>query len=198
MMQMGWEGLTVTPEGVVIGGDELRPGSAHHNADGGAIFKFVPTTPATAGKTISSLEDSPLADGSLWALTVSCVDFESSSFPQVGQGCEVGDAAWVELSDSRLMRQEADSVGATGYYRPEDLHVDPVYDGEGIRFCWTNTGNEGAHNCKIDIEALDRSSKFMMTHLPPGSFLLQSPRSCAQPTAIPLVMLPRLMMERAT
>ena len=50
-------------------------------------------------------------------------------------------------------------VGATGYYRPEDLHADPTYDGPGIRFCWTNTGREAAQNygeviCGIDSDPL--------------------------------------------
>lgn len=39
---MAWEGLTITQQGVVIGGDELRPGTDTPDADGGAIFKFIP------------------------------------------------------------------------------------------------------------------------------------------------------------
>jgi len=46
---MSWEGLTVTADGVVIAGDELRPGDMGDNHDGGAIFKFVPETPHGGG-----------------------------------------------------------------------------------------------------------------------------------------------------
>jgi hypothetical protein len=48
---------------------------------------------------------------------------------------------------------------ATGFYRPEDLHRYPVYKGDGVRFCWTNTGNEGARHyaevmCGVDSAPL--------------------------------------------
>ena len=38
----------VCADGVVYGGDELRPGTANPDADGGAMFKFVPATPMPA------------------------------------------------------------------------------------------------------------------------------------------------------
>jgi secreted PhoX family phosphatase len=41
-------------------------------------------------------------------------------------------------------RADANTRGATGYYRPEDLHDDPTYVGPGVSFCWTNTGNGDA------------------------------------------------------
>ncbi|TNF06550.1 MAG: hypothetical protein EP323_04745, partial [Gammaproteobacteria bacterium] len=87
---MGWEGLTVTEEGVVIGGDELRPGTGTDDKDGGAIFKFVPDAPHFGGE-IADLALSPFAAGSVYALQVSCVNNKQ----QYGQGCEVGNAAWV-------------------------------------------------------------------------------------------------------
>lgn len=46
---MAWEGLMITEQGVVIAGDELRPGTAADDVDGGAIFKFIPTNPRTPG-----------------------------------------------------------------------------------------------------------------------------------------------------
>lgn len=149
---MAWEGLTVLDSGVVIGGDELRPGSNGADTDGGAIFKFVPSVPASG--MIADLADSPLAAGSVYAMQVSCVN----SKQQIGQGCEIGNAAWIPVSAANA-RIDADMLGATGYYRPEDLHTDPVYAGEGVRFCWTNTGNEGAKNygevvCGIDSDPM--------------------------------------------
>lgn len=146
---MAWEGLAVLPGGVVIAGDELRPGSidvtgdgrADNDTDGGAIFKFVPTQPRYATGAIASLNDSPLAWGTVYALQVSCVNNKQ----QYGQGCEVGNAAWVAVNAASA-RTDANRVGATGYYRPEDLHDDPLYrdpaNPNAVRVCWTNTGNE--------------------------------------------------------
>ena len=148
---MAWEGLTVLESGVVIGGDELRPGTGTADSDGGALFKFVPSTPH-AGGVIADLADSPLVAGSAHALQVSCRD----SKQQYGQGCEVGNGAWIGVNAASA-RSDANANGATGFYRPEDLHLDPLYAGDGVRFCWANTGNEGASNygevmCGIDSE----------------------------------------------
>lgn len=149
-----WEGLAVLESGVVISGEELRPGTynddqGNSDTDGGAMFKFIPANLSTGG-TISNLNESPLVAGSVYALQVSCVN----SKVQFGQGCEVGNASWVEVSAANA-RIDANDKGATGFYRPEDLHRDPDYTGVGVRFCWTNTGNEGAQNyselmCAID------------------------------------------------
>jgi secreted PhoX family phosphatase len=148
---MAWEGLTILPSGVIFAGDELRPGTSYHNTDGGAIFKFVPAKPH-AGGAITAIDQSPLAAGSVYAMQVSCTDKV-----QVGQGCEVGNATWIGVKASAA-RSTADIGGATGYYRPEDLHQDPAYRGEGVRFCWTNTGNKAIGNygevmCAVDTMA---------------------------------------------
>ncbi len=154
---MAWEGLSVLPNGVVIAGDELRPGTGTDDADGGAIFKFVPDVLKNNDNLINDLEDSPFVSGSVFVLQISCRD----SRQQFGQGCEVGNGAWLEVSATNA-RSDADTLGATGYYRPEDLHSDPVFKPSddhpnAIRFCWTNTGNEGASNfgeviCAVDHE----------------------------------------------
>ncbi|MDZ4097032.1 MAG: hypothetical protein U1D35_19225 [Paracoccaceae bacterium] len=137
---MAWEGLAVLPAGVVIGGDEERPGTASADSDGGAMFKFVPDRPH-AGGMITALDQSPLASGKTYAMQVSC----RKGKVQFGQGCEIGNALWVEVDPTRA-RSDADAKGATGYYRPEDLHSDPAYAGEGVRFCFTATGNEDAQS----------------------------------------------------
>ncbi|MEO6395995.1 MAG: alkaline phosphatase PhoX, partial [Devosia sp.] len=147
---MAWEGFAITPEGVVYGGDELRPGTGEADADGGAIFKFIPAT-LHGGAMISSLDQSPLVAGKSYAMQVQC----QGGKIQFGQGCEIGKAAWIEI-DPAHARADALAKGATGYYRPEDLHADPVYQGPGIRFCGANTGNEEAHNyaeviCTVDL-----------------------------------------------
>ncbi len=155
--KMAWEGLTITPEGIVIAGDELRPGSYTDSrtntkdTDGGALFKFVPTTPGS-GQPISNLNQSPLAAGSVYALQVSCREDKQ----QFGQGCEVGQGAWVAVTAGNA-RVDANNAGATGYYRPEDLHDDPGYTGEGVRFCWTNTENADAENYGEVMCGIDRA-----------------------------------------
>lgn len=158
---MAWEGLTVLPSGVVIAGDELRPGSPA-NADGGAIFKFVPSAPRyTDTGPVGALVESPLAAGYVYAMQVSCTTGQ-----QYGQGCEVGNAAWIAVN-AATARADANAYGATGYYRPEDLHQDPMYrdaaNPQAVRFCWTNTGNEGGKNyaevmCGVDSAPLTAST----------------------------------------
>lgn len=56
-------------------------------------------------------------------MQVPCVEADSDSFPQFGQGCEIGNSAWVQV-DPAYARISANNRGATGYYRPEDLHFD--------------------------------------------------------------------------
>jgi len=164
---MAWEGLEVLDSGVVYAGDELRPGSNALDTDGGAIFKFLPDSPRTDDAMIESLDQSPLAMGSTYALSVSCRESSSSSFPQYGQGCEVGHASWVKV-DPLNARSDANNRGATGYYRPEDLHLDVSYDGAGERFCWANTGREKANNygeinCAVDYMPVPANPS-LLTH----------------------------------
>jgi len=157
---MAWEGLEILANGVIIAGDELRPGSPA-NADGGSIFKFVPTMPHATG-AISDLNQSPLVAGSVYAMQVSCRD----NTQQYGQGCEIGNAAWL-LVNAATVRSDANTAGATGYYRPEDLQLDPLFNDtanpEAVRFCWTNTGLEaGSHFaetiCGVDGAPLTASA----------------------------------------
>ncbi len=157
MMIMAWEGLAVLDSGVTYGGDELRPGSGTLDSDGGAMFKFIPTNPWT-GSAINNLAASPFAAGSVYAYQASCRERTSSGFPQYGQGCEIGDGAWVKVN-AATAREDANNNGATGYYRPEDGHLDPLYTGSGVRFCWTNTGRAAAANygevmCMVDENPL--------------------------------------------
>ena len=151
--KMAWEGLGITPEGVVYAGDELRPGTPA-NADGGAMFKFVPANPRTVTGPIVSLSESPLTAGNVYALQVSC----QSTTQQFGQGCEIGNGAWISVSAANA-RADANTAGATGYYRPEDLERDVDFAGPGTRFCWTDTGLEEGGNygevlCAVDSAPL--------------------------------------------
>ena len=56
-------------------------------------------------------------------------------------------------------------MGATGYYRPEDLELDPMYNDAtgGIKICWMDTQNEGARSygeivCATDSAPLTASA----------------------------------------
>ena len=151
---MAWEGLAILPSGVVIAGDELRPGDSGTDTDGGAIFKFVPTTLRIGTGPITNLSDSPLASGSVFAMQVSC----NSNNQGTGQGCEVGNAAWIPVT-ATTARTSARTGGATGYYRPEDLHQDPKFSDpdntKAIRVCWTNTQNEDAGSFGEVVCAID-------------------------------------------
>jgi len=142
--KLAWEGLDLSEQGVVYYGDEERPGSGGADADGGSMFKFVPTA-LWDGAPVSNLSQSPLVAGNVYAFQASCQGRTSSSFPQFGQGCEIGEGAWVKVDPTGL-RASAFANSATGYYRPEDGHFDPKYAGPGVKFCWTNTGNESAKN----------------------------------------------------
>jgi secreted PhoX family phosphatase len=154
---MAWEGIGILPSGVLYAGDELRPGTPA-NADGGALFKFIPAAPRTGDGPISSLTESPLAAGNVYALQVSC----QNNSQQFGQGCEIGNGAWIPVSALNA-RTDANVAGATGYYRPEDLEIDEEFQGIGARFCWTNTGlaeggNYGEVLCGVDSAPLLASS----------------------------------------
>ena len=150
---LAWEGLDITKQGVIYYGDEERPGSNGPDADGGSIFKFIPTT-VWNGKPVTKLDQSPLLAGNVYAYQASCQPSTSGSFPQFGQGCEIGEGGWVKV-DATALRASASVISATGFYRPEDGHLDPMYKGPGVKFCWANTGNAAAKNygevvCLID------------------------------------------------
>ena len=165
LVSQSWEGLEVLDNGVVIGGDELRAGNgpAGFDSDGGAIFRFVPSTLYDCGErtrpgqlcpnTISDLDESPFVSGKNYALATACTGNDD-----VGQGCEFGEGKWVEVG-AATARADANDNGATGYCRPEDLHIDresPRFNGgDGISWCWTNTcaGGEGEVLCVTESDA---------------------------------------------
>lgn len=150
--RMAWEGIAVLPSGVVIAGDELRPGTGIADSDGGAIFKYIPAVLRTSDAPISTLGDSPFAEGSVYAMQLLVAN------NQFGQGGEIGRGRWIPVTAANA-RREADAGGATGYYRPEDLHQDPAFvdpaNREAVRFCWTDTGNEGFSNYAEVVCAVD-------------------------------------------
>jgi len=135
--RFAWEGLHVFEDGTVIAGDELGP---KNRANGGAMFKFVsdrkPGGPASTGFLSNPVNhaSSPFAEGKLYTLEVG--DAENR-----GQGNQRGLGRWIGPIDPAIARAEGQAKG-TGFYRPEDLHADPIALAKGdVRVCWTNTGN---------------------------------------------------------
>jgi hypothetical protein len=132
-----FEGLAILPNGVTYYGNEL---SASNGAAGGAYYKFVPTTPWTGGAPITSLDQSPYASGSVYALRVG----QGSNF---GQGFQYGTGSWQPLPGANAVQllPLAVAAKATGYYRPEDIDLDAnALKAGNVRFCGNNTGRDSA------------------------------------------------------
>jgi Alkaline phosphatase PhoX len=148
--RLSFEGLALYPNGVLYYGDENRPANG---TPGGAYFKFIPTTPWPGG-TISNLSQSPLTSGTIHGLRLG----KRSGNTDYGQGSNTGLGTWVPIppaADATVgqdLRAQAAALKLTGYYRPEDLEVDPEALAAGrVRFCGANTGNEDAdHNWFTD------------------------------------------------
>jgi hypothetical protein len=134
---LSFEGLGILPNGVTYYGDEL---SASNGAPGGAYYKFVPSSPWAGGPPITSLNQSPLASGTVYGLRVG----QGSNF---GQGFSYGTGTWQLLTStpSQQLRPLATTAKLTGYYRPEDLSLDEAALAAGkVRFCGNNTGRDSA------------------------------------------------------
>lgn len=136
--RLSWEGIGLLPNGVMYYGDENRPS---RGTAGGAYFKFVPAVPWTGGQAIRSLDQSPLAAGTVYGLRLG----RRSGGTDHGQGTNTGLGTWVPVpaADVGNLRNAAASLKLTGYYRPEDIDLDGAALAAGrVRFCANNTGNE--------------------------------------------------------
>ena len=133
-----FEGIGLYPNGVMYYGDENRPGGGN---PGGALFKFVPSTPWAGGPAITNLSQSPLVDGTIYGLRVGI-----RGSGDYGMGTSTGLGAWVELTGAAPLdlRAVAPDYDLTAYYRPEDIDLDGAALADGkVRWCVNNTGNEG-------------------------------------------------------
>jgi hypothetical protein len=140
---LSFESFAIKHDGTMIYGDELAPSGG--NA-GGALYKFVPSIPFAGGGPITVPAQSPFAAGTIYGLRVAAAG--SSNW---GQGAEIGKGSWVQVNLAGL--NVVDPVGNiilrnaqllqkfTGYYRPEDMDLDPIAAEKGVfRACWANTG----------------------------------------------------------
>jgi secreted PhoX family phosphatase len=187
-----WEGLYIRDNGVMYAGDELAPS---RDADGGALFKFVPANPAPEPMTaaaaaylsqVGNKSDSPFAAGTLYALQVGGRGVNPASVAgepvppatatqgQIGQGNQYGEGRWTGPiapgvpGTSATARTGAATAKATGYYRPEDLEGDSIAATDGTyRFCWTNTGVSSRKNWGEVLCGVDRPDAAAPTGMTP-------------------------------
>src|SRR5262245_52200051 len=140
---LSFESFAIRPDGTMLYGDELAPSGG--NA-GGAVYKFMPAVPFQGSGPITVPGQSPLASGSVYGLRVAAQG--SSNW---GQGAETGKGAWVavnlaganvvDAAGNIILRNAQLLQRFTGYYRPEDMDVDPIAAEDGVfRACWANTG----------------------------------------------------------
>jgi hypothetical protein len=136
---LSFEGVVLLADGTAYYGDELR---SSNGKPGGGIYKFVPATPRASGAgPIASLTQSPLAAGSVYVLRLGL----RSGGTDYGQGSNTGAGKWIgPLSTATDLATSALAAGGyTGYYRPEDMDLDPIAWAKGeLRACWANTGND--------------------------------------------------------
>jgi secreted PhoX family phosphatase len=151
---LSFESFAIKSDGTMLYGDELAPGNG--NA-GGGIYKFVPAMPYLGSGQITQAYLSPFASGTTYGLRIAAAG--SSNW---GQGAEIGkglwrlvDAAAPGVSDSNgniILRNAQVLQKFTGYYRPEDMDVDPIALASGVfRACWANTGRE-SHSGGSSVE----------------------------------------------
>jgi hypothetical protein len=143
--QLSYESIVTLPDGTTYYGDELRPSGGK---PGGGIYKFIPASPWDGGDPITSLADSPFVSGSVHVLRLAT---PNRSFGDYGQGTNIGVGKWVPLKTPanpttfNLAAAATAAGGYTGYYRPEDMDLDPIAWEQGrFRACWNNTGNDTA------------------------------------------------------
>jgi secreted PhoX family phosphatase len=145
---LSFESLAIQHDGTMIYGDELAPGAVSTGSAGGALYKFVPMAPyfGTGQPPVTQPQLSPLAAGSIFGLRVA-----ANGSSNWGQGAEVGKGRWVAIdtipagivdaNGNTILRNAQALQRFTGYYRPEDMDIDPTAAADGVfRACWANTG----------------------------------------------------------
>jgi hypothetical protein len=138
---MAYEGLGILPDGTTyLDGDDSDLGP-HDGGPGNSYFKFVPANPFQGPAPITELSQSPYASGAMYGLRIGLdTDY--------GQGREFGFGQWIHLPDIDNRDNEAAGLtaGLTGYYRSEDMELDPIAFEQGnVRACSPDTGDEENH-----------------------------------------------------
>lgn len=152
---VSYEGIVILPDGTTYYGDELRPDKGR---PGGGIYKFVPSKPfAKGGAAITSLDQSPFAEGSVYVMRLGL----RSGGTDFGQGTNTGSGKWIGPISGGVDLTAA-GYAYTGYYRPEDMDLDPIAFAKGqVRMCFPATGNDaqstwGEVMCLTDDATTDK------------------------------------------
>jgi secreted PhoX family phosphatase len=173
---LSFEGLAVENDGTMVYADELAPSAGNI---GGGVYKFVPSILFQGGGPISVPAQSPLASGTIFGLRVA-----ASKSSNWGQGAETGKGAWIAVDPAAvvngttvtdangniILRTAQLGLRFTGYYRPEDMDVDPIAAANGVtRACWANTGRK-SHTADSVVENSAVQSEVMcLTENPPST-----------------------------
>jgi secreted PhoX family phosphatase len=170
---LSFESFAIKEDGTMIFGDELAPSGG--NA-GGGIYKFVPANPFQGNGPITIAAQSPLVAGSVFGLRVAAQG--SSNW---GQGAETGNGAWVavnvaapgvvDASMNIILRNAQALQRFTGYYRPEDMDVDPIALENGVfRACWANTGRMSHTDSSVVENSGVKAEIMCLVENPPSTF----------------------------
>jgi hypothetical protein len=173
---VSFESLAIKHDGTIIFGDELAPSNG---VAGGGIYKFVPAIPFEGNGPITVPGLSPLASGAVYGLRVA-----TSKSTNWGQGAETGVGAWVQVdlgglnvvdgNGNIILRTAQNLQRFTGYYRPDDIDIDPIAAEKGVfRACWANTGRK-SHTDSSLVENSGVESEIMC--------LVENPPSANDPT----------------
>jgi secreted PhoX family phosphatase len=173
---LSFESFAIKEDGTMIYGDELAPGAVSKGSPGGAIYKFVPTIPFQGAGPISALAQSPLAAGSIFGLRVA-----AQGSTNWGQGAETGNGAWVAVNSAatgvtdangNISLRVAQTLGQfTGYYRPEDMDIDPIALEDGVfRACWANTGRMSHTDSSLVENSGVKTEIMCLVENPPSTF----------------------------
>ncbi len=130
MVAQSWEGLDVLDNGVVIGGDELRP---VFDNDGGTIYRFVP-------ESLYNCSGAPLRPGQLCENTISHLDIQphtsnvyiAEDFNTLFQAGGSGGDVWACLPDGGDRDKKTD--GCVRMLSITDPNAEPsgfIFDGTG-------------------------------------------------------------------
>ncbi len=170
---LSFESFAIRQDGTMIFGDELAPSGG--NA-GGGIYKFVPAIPFQGNGPVTVPGLSPLAAGSVFGLRVA-----AQGSVNWGQGAETGNGAWVAVNTAAagvvdangniILRNAQALQRFTGYYRPEDMDVDPIALEDGIfRACWANTGRMSHTDSSLVENSGVKAEVMCLVENPPSTF----------------------------
>jgi secreted PhoX family phosphatase len=170
---VSFESFAIRPDGTMIYGDELAPSGG--NA-GGGIYKFVPANPYQGNGPISVPAQSPLVSGTVYGLRVA-----ASGSSNWGQGAETGSGTWVavnlaganvvDATNNIILRNAQLLQKFTGYYRPEDMDIDPIAAENGVfRACWANTGRMSHTDSSLVENSGVKPEIMCLVENPPSTF----------------------------